>query len=178
MKSIQSAGGPLIALDVDQLPSWSGVFGKDFIGKNSRFETDYDAVRYFAHGRHKPPRAVALLGDHSSGPILIAMPFETAIIEADHHCIYMAQVEYADHNWDFRSVSTHDFEIADFDARDRIFFSCKDCTCKLFDAAYAACDVGDDCLTFEMVAGEYVLSAAEYKPDERIGLILYKIQRA
>lgn len=178
MKTIQSAGGPLIGLDREHLQRWSGVIGKNFLSKDTCFTTDYEAAGSLTNSKDAPPCAVALLNGERNFGILISMPFETAVIEISGQSTYIAQVKYSNADWRFDEKLFEYFRKADFLLKDSVNFSCQMGIYVLFDAAYASQNVGDDFLQFRMDAGNHVLSAAEYTPDGDTGLILYKIQKA
>ena len=110
-----------------------------------------------------------------SDALLISMPFEIVIIEANGLSAYLAQVEYAEADWSFSEVSIKDFSNDKFQYH--IPFSSRGDTYTLFDAAYLPSEIGDDCLSFSLAAGNYTLSAT-YNADQVKGLFLYKIEPA
>ena len=156
---------------------WTGVFGKRFIGEDSPFRTDYEATSYPDGGHERSRRGIAKIDGSNTSGILINHPNDTAIISLGKVAIYIAQICYSDPGWDFHIIDQSYFDAAKFESRDNVFFSCYSCTYAVFDAAYAGCDVGDDCLTFDLEAGQHVFSTAVYEPNERTKLILCKITR-
>ena len=177
MKVIQSAGGSLIGLDRDHLHLWSGINGKTFIGEHSPFRTDYEAAGHLVDGRSYPPCNIAKITGVAATGLLITMPNQTAVLDLDRDAIYIAQIEYGDADWGFHLLRRSDFDEAIYDSKQDVIFSCKSCTYVFFDAAYTGQEILDDCLTFDLDAGQYLLSSALYEPDDRTGLILSKITK-
>jgi Immunity protein 21 len=177
MKIIQSAGGSLIGLNRDHLPCWSGIAGKHFIGEQSPFPTDYEAVIDLTCGIGRPPVDIAKLEGIIGDGLLITMPFETAIIQSDRTFVYMAQVECAEPDWSFSEISRAHFDKAQFWTQDDVHFHTKACTYLFFDSAYPSEMIEDDYLSFEIEEGDYVFSCAYDRADPRVGLYLYRITR-
>jgi hypothetical protein len=178
MKIIQSAGGSLIGLDRDRVHHWSGIAGKSFIGEQSPFPTDYEAVIDLTCGVGRPPADIAKLQGIIGDGLLITMPFETAIIQSDGASVYMAQAEYSEADWSFSSLGRADFDKAEFRTKEDVQFHTKSCTYLFFDSAYPADMIEDDYLSFELEQGKYTLSCAYYNPDPETGLYLYRITKS
>lgn len=177
MKTIKSAGGPLIGLDRDQIQLWTGIEGKGFIGDDSPFDTDYEAAGYLIDGRTYPPCCVAKITGVAATGLLITMPSQTAVLDLDRNGIYIAQVEYGDPEWGFHRVDSSDFKKAQFNPEHDVNFSCKSCKFIFFDAAYSGRDIGNDFLYFELDEGQYTFSSTVYEQDNRTGLVLCKIMK-
>ena len=176
MKGITSAGGPYIIIDRDSARFWGANERKTFSLASSPFSDDYEAAGDLTDGVSHPPCNIAkLVGMHGEA-LLITMPFEIAIIGASASCVYLAQAEYADPEWSFSHVSIDIFNAANFD--EEVPFVSNGATYTIFDSAYLSEEVNKDCLDFKLDAGNYVLAASMHKPDQRTGLLLYKIERA
>jgi hypothetical protein len=178
MKIIHSAGGPLIGLDRDHVPRWSGIAGKRFIGDQSPFPTDHEAVGDLTDGVNRPPVDIAKLQGIVGDGLLITVPFRTAIIRADRTSVYMAQVEYAEAGWSFSEISKADFDKAEFQTHEDIYFHTRSCIYLFFDSAYPGEMIEDDYLSFDIAEGNYALSFALYDPDPLTNLLLYRITRS
>jgi hypothetical protein len=175
MKAIKSNGGPLIGLDRDHMRLWTGIDGKGFIGDDAPFSNDYEAGCDLLGGPRYCPRSISKIAGVAAEGLLISMPLQTAVVPLDRDAIYIAQVEYADTEWDFHMVGPSDYDRAVFDPMQNVSFSCKACTYVFFDAAYAGDEIVDDCITFDLDAGQYVFSTSLYNQNKRTGLILCKI---
>ena len=175
MKQIQSAGGPLIGLDRDHLDLWSGVFGKKFVDRSTKFKNDYEAAGYLTDGRTFPPCTVARIDGDSASGVLIAEPDSTALLQIDADAVYIAQIECCEPGWDFSLINKEDFQKAIFRSENSVTFFCQSCQYVIFDSAYKGENCGDDCLIFNLDRGKHVLSYAYYVKDEVTELILYKI---
>ncbi|MBE7158989.1 MAG: hypothetical protein INR62_11250 [Rhodospirillales bacterium] len=173
MKTITSAGGPYIIIDQDRVPSWGAYERKSFSPLSSSFPNDYEAAGDLTDGVSHPPCNIAKFIGNQAEALLITMPFEISIVDRSLSCTYIAQVHFADPEWSFSEVSLASFSHAKYN--ENIVFTSKGATYKLFDSAYLPDEIDEDCLGFELVAGDYAFSAAIYQPDERTGLYLYKI---
>jgi hypothetical protein len=170
MKIVQSAGGPLIGLELDCLHSWGGVSGRTFVDAGSPLSNDYEATAGVTN-------TIGKLKGASCEGLLIAMPFETAIIESDGNSVYIAQAECAEPDWSFSDVKMADFERADFLASEDVRFRAKGGRYVVFDSAYPASQIGDDCLTFNLSRGSYTMSFSLYDPSPEASLLLYRIRK-
>ena len=175
MKAIKSNGGPLIGLDREHLPLWTGIEGKGFIGEAAPFANDYEAAGDLTDGRRHPPCSISKITGIAAEGLLITMPLRTAIVSLDNDAVYIVQAEYVDPEWDFSMVRRSDFDRAAFDPKEDVYFSCRSCTYVFFDAAYPGDEIANDCITFDLHRGHYVFSTSLHSPDERTGLILCKI---
>ena len=173
MKIAKSEGGPFIGISHDQLQHWSGIAGTRFVGERSTYSNDYQAAGTLVDGVSAPPCSIAKLSGLRGDALLLSMPFETAVIEADGRSAFLAQVHYADEDWSFLMLSTMDFKRADYD--EHIPFSSEGGAFVFFDAAYPAEDVGENYVSFDLPRGHYVLSAALYYSDSRTLCTLYRV---
>ncbi len=176
MKTIQTAGGPLIGLDQDVAHRWCGNFGSGFVGENGIYSSDYDAAG--AVSTKVPPVDVGTVRGEDYNGLLISMPFRTAIVGIEDGSVYIAQVENANMDWSFSKLGLNDFLCQNSKGYSEVKFESPACTYILFDAAYAYEEVGDDCLKFPLREGRFVFSACHYNPDPETSLILYRIREA
>lgn len=177
MKTIQSEGGPLIAIDWMHLHRWAGIAGKSFVGDASSFETDYEAAGDLIDGRTHPPCSVSKITGMGVTGFLISEPYETAILDFDDEAIYLAQIICGDPEWHFDRVQKGYFDKAKYNKEQFVDFSSSAGHYVLFDAAYSSEHIGDDCLIFYLKGGYYVVDSALYEPDDRTNLMLCKIVR-
>lgn len=174
MKIVQSLGGPLIGLDRNNLVRWSGIEKTNFFSNETMFANDYDALISLE------PKAVGVCKMSGEGVecVLITMPLETAVISVSSTCIRIAQVEYAELDWDFARIKPVYFEKADFSRSNNVMFSTRSCEFMFFDATYRGDEIGDDYLSFTLSGGTYHFNDSVFLPDDQTGLLLYEIVRA
>ena len=177
MKIIQSEGGPLIGFDREVVHYWSGIAGKRFVGETSPYDNDYEALCDMLKGRKNSPSNIGKFSGLFADGLLIRIPDETTVVEATGGSVYIAQVEAAEADWSFSLIRPSDFNKVEYDKKNKIHFYTKACAYMFFDAAYAAEDIGDDYIGFELEEGHYVFSNGFYRQDELAELILYKIEK-
>ena len=123
MKVIRSLGGPFIGLHRSDMPLWSGNDGKTFIGQSSPSPSDYEAGGLLTDGRRYSPCNTAKIVGETSVGLLISLPFEIAIVEAEGGHVYLAQVHYGPEDWTLSSVNRNDFDVNEGRFRDYINFT-------------------------------------------------------
>ena len=176
MKVITSLGGPFVGLGVTCADRWGGNDSSRFVGEASSFANDYEAAGFLTDGRPNPPCSIASLKGAAGWAFLISMPFETALLHADGKSVHIAQMQYADPDWTFDTISRSDFDQADFGQEPSISFHSSACDYVLFDSVYPFEEVDNNRFEFFLSEGEYSLSAALYK-DASKGLVFCKIER-
>lgn len=176
MKIIQSEGGPLIGLDRKLVQNWGGAADKRYTDKASRFESDYEVLEDVYPRGAITPHVAKIVGVSGAAP-LITMPYETAIVKSGRSSIYLAQVDIAPRNWVFSMIEDYLYTDVKYRKENAVVFSVEDCEFMLFDAAYAAEWIGDDYLSFPLQAGYYEISDATYRDNDKLSLILLKIER-
>lgn len=171
MKVIQSAGGPLIGIERNDARCWRGIFGKDFVGEGSVYNSDYNSLI-------DAPKAIGKIhGVSSFQAILIAMPYESSIFQLEEDTAYVVQVQYAEPNWSFLDIRADDLRGADFLKHAAVSFTTKACEFVFFDSADQGKDIEDDCLSFMISSGIHELSFSIQDVDELTRLWLYRIRR-
>lgn len=175
MKSIISEGGPLIILNRIDVPSWSGVSGKTFVGRSCVGKSDYEATAYGVDGFPLPPVYTAVLEGKESSGLLIIEPRETALVGSNPSAVLIAQAIYAEPDWSYSSIGEELFRRLIKARRNIVKFKCAPGRFQMFDAAYPAERIGDDFVEFELSGGIYVVTSGVYEPDLSTKILLHCI---
>ena len=175
MKTILSAGGPLVGLELGLAKHWSGIDGKRFFSNGILSANDYEAACDPRNGVIGRPRNIDKISGITGEALLIAMPLQTAVIDSDGNHVLIAQIDVAEENWSFTCLTRKDFDAPAFKPRSEVFFSVPPCGFVFFDASNSWDWVGHDILQFNLNGGNYRFTDSFYDPDEQTSLILYKI---
>lgn len=159
------------------MQQWSGAFGKRFIGEDSPFATDYDALGEFTDGRRRPIQNLTRFPNPITPTLLFAVPVDTAVVMTSGGSVLIAQVEAAEENWSFSDINPSDFEQATFDP-DQVFqIELETCTFAIFDSAYDAQDIGNDLIEFEIESGSYLVNSGTLSHRDLAELNLFKLEK-
>ena len=155
---------------------WSGADGKVFVGDRSPSPSDYEAGGVLTDGRKNSPCNTAkIIGEHGIG-LLISMPLETALIDAQENHAYIAQVHYAPEKWTFSSVTREVFLSKEGLFDEYIQFISEGGEFVFFDSAYTGEEIREETLSFELNGGHKVMSSLICRDSEDVLLTLIVIR--
>lgn len=110
MKTINSEGGPFIAINYQDLHHWSGIYGLNFFKDTYPAETDYDAICEL--GLTNREDVIGIARGREIAMLFLELPLPTLIVEATADHIYIAQIETSEKGWSKTELRASDFEAA------------------------------------------------------------------
>jgi hypothetical protein len=166
---IKSAGGPLVVMGSDLAPLWRGYGGNSarFGEFGQRLETDYVRACEI-----KDYVGVVDVADGYS-LVLGDMPLATSVSVDGLGRNLIVRPIFMDPDDDLTSLVRG---VADADLGkelESIEFSVKNSRMVIFDSALSGDDLGEECLSFLISAGNYKIVTYEFKPSSRVSSILH-----
>lgn len=171
MDWIRSSGGPLICIERDLAPLWTGIRGSKHSDLGDIEIADYDRacqVRDYV-GR------VAVAGRHAL--ILGDMPLQTMVWCPINQLPLIVRVFYADPEADVIGILAKMLELDFSEPTEVIGFKVESGSILIFDSALSGSNVGEKCLSFELSPAAYLVMTKQFEPDERTSVLVHKFIR-
>jgi hypothetical protein len=169
---IKSAGGPLVAMRKDLAPSWRGILGNSSWPKMSTetMNTDYS--------RACDIKDYVGIIDVSDGNAIVLgdMPLSTTVWTDTGSKIFIIRAFYMgpDQDINLLMIDMNEEELKNVvESVDFTVFAQK---MVIFDSALPGERFEDECLSFSMPLGKYIILTYELKPNARTSLLLHRFQ--
>jgi hypothetical protein len=173
---ISSNGGPLILLEEDLLPHWSGTDPpRDGRVLDTRFRLDILSVATDYDRACSADGLIATL-DVGTGTALVigGEPLDTKWVRLKDDEGYLVRWLFADSDADVDAavlgVPAHLFSKADLHIQ-------IGGPMRLFDSAFPGDQIVTSSALVEVSVGTYAVATAEYSPDSHTSILLHKLQR-
>lgn len=171
MKSITSAGGPLVCMEAKLVDSWLGISGSSTRQNSSEgLLSDYERAC-----RVEDYLGTVSLGD-SVALVLGDMPLETFIWEPLGKLPRIVRVYYGDPGSDLAQILE---AVGEFDLDEPAEMLPIDLTSSpmvIFDSAYPGSAKNVDRLIFSIPVGRYLALTKQLVPDERTSVLVHIFQ--